>query len=265
MRCPDNVCDMMPANATNRFSSRVDDYIKYRPGYPDAIVALFNEACGLTARSIIADIGSGTGIFAEQFLKHGTTVFGVEPNQDMRLAAERLQLPYSKFHSVAGTAEATTLPDNCADFITVAQAFHWFDRESARREFQRILKPGGWVALVWNERIVESSLFLQDYERLLQTYGTDYRQVDHRQVDERVIADFFKPHAVDMARFPNRQEFDFDGLKGRLLSSSYTPEPGNKNYEPMLRELDGIYRKHAVNGRVIFEYDTKVFYSRWTA
>src|SRR5271156_4696408 len=183
----------MPAqDATARFSSRVEKYVRYRPGYPKEIVDLLRKQCGLTADSVIADVASGTGIFTRMLLENGNRVFGVEPNAEMRHAGEEFLRSYPRFASVAGTAEATTLPDHGVDIVTAAQAAHWFDREKARREFIRILKPGGWCVLLWNERRTDSTPFLREYEQLLLTYGTDYREVRHERTTD-IIPEFFAP------------------------------------------------------------------------
>lgn len=250
-------------NPTQRFSSRVSDYIKYRPGYPPQVLATLREECGLTPASLVADIGSGTGILAEIFLKNGNTVYGIEPNKEMREAGEGLLGQYANFHSVAGTAEATTLPDSSVDFVTAGQAFHWFDHKKARTEFARILKPGGWVALVWNMRQVDTTPFLRDYEAMLNSFGTDYNETRHRNVEELDIEEFFAG-TYHVAAFPNQQVFDYAALEGRLRSSSYTPEPGNPDFEPMLAALHDIFNRHQQNGAVAFEYDTKLFYGRLT-
>jgi SAM-dependent methyltransferase len=249
-------------DATQRFSNRVDDYIKYRPGYPLAVVDTLKEECRLTQASVIADIGSGTGILTERFLLNGNEVFGVEPNRAMREGAERLLAQYARFRSVGGSAEATTLADHSVDFVTAAQAFHWFDRDRTRRELQRILKPGGWVVLVWNERDVRSTPFLAAYERLLDRYGTDYKEVDHRQVDDEALAVFYGSSTYRSKVFPNRQVFDQDGLRGRLLSSSYVPSAEDPGYEPMLAELSRIFQAYAVGGRVVFDYRTLLYWGR---
>ena len=249
-------------DSTRRFSSRVENYVKYRPSYPPEIIALLASECGLTQDALVADIGSGTGLLAELFLKNGNRVFGVEPNREMREAGERLLGGYSNFTSADGTAEATTLGDRSVDIVTAGQAFHWFDRARARAEFARILRPGGWVALVWNERRVGTTPFLEAYERLLRTYAGEYATLNHRQVDQDMIAAFFAAGTFRSATFENRQVFDFEGVKGRLLSSSYTPEPGHPQYQPMLDELAAIVRAHGIDGTVAFEYDTNVYYGR---
>lgn len=247
---------------TRRFSNRVDDYIKWRPGYPSGLLQTLKERCGLTDRSVIADIGSGTGILSELFLRNGNPVFGVEPNQAMREAAERLLTRYPRFQSITGRAEATSLADQSIDLLTAAQAFHWFDREQARREFLRVLRPGGWVVLVWNERDTCSTPFLTAYERLLQRYGTDYEEVDHRRVDEKALESFYGPGGYGSKVFPNRQEFDHDGLRGRLLSSSYVPSVDDPRYQPMLAELSRIFQAYEMGNRVVFEYRTMVYWGK---
>ena len=252
---------MRTKDATQRFSSRVDNYVLYRPGYPAEILELLKKECGLGSESVIADIASGTGIFTRMLVENGNRVFGVEPNDEMRRAGERFLESYSRFTSVAGKAEATTLPDHSVDFVTAAQAAHWFDREKARREFIRILKPGGWTVLLWNERRTDSTPFLRDYERLLLTYGTDYQEVRHERTTAE-IADFFAPSLVRSRAFEMRQEVDYSALEGRLLSSSYVPTSGHANYELMLRELRRVFKAHQVNDRVALDYNTLVYYGQ---
>jgi SAM-dependent methyltransferase len=247
-------------DSAQRFSNRVENYIKFRTGYPGALIETLRKECGLTELSTIADIGSGTGILTELFLRNGNHVAGVEPNRDMREAAERLLARYSRFQSVAGRAEATELADHSVDFVTAAQAFHWFDRDRARGEFRRILKSGGWVVLVWNERDAQSTPFLVAYEGLLDRYGTDYKEVDHRRVDGKSLADFYGSWGYGSKVFSNRQELDYEGLRGRLLSSSYVPPAGDPGYEPMLAELSRIFEAYAVKGRVIVHYRTLLYW-----
>lgn len=250
--------------STERFSSRVENYIKYRPHYPPEIITHLENECGLNKASIIADVGSGTGISSELFLKFGCPVFGIEPNCEMRNAAENLLRNYPNFKSIEGTAESTGLENESVDFITAGQAFHWFDRKKARGEFKRILKPDGWVVLIWNDRQIDSTPFLKSYEELLLTHGTDYVQVNHRQIEDSSIESFFAPNPIQKTVFPNEQRFDYEGLKGRLLSSSYTPESGPK-FDAMLKELERIFRLHQERGQIVFKYDTLVFYGRLNA
>jgi ubiquinone/menaquinone biosynthesis C-methylase UbiE len=252
----------MPAkDATQRFSARVENYTRYRPGYPQEIIHLLRRECGVTPDSVIADIASGTGIFTRLLLQNGNRVLGVEPNANMRRAGDEFLAGFPRFTSVAGTAEATTLADHSVDLVTAAQAAHWFDRQKARREFLRILKPGGFTALVWNERRTDSTPFLRDYEALLLKYGTDYKEVRHERTTAE-IASFYAPSPYRSEAFEMRQELDYSALEGRLLSSSYTPQRDHPNYEAMLRELRRIFDVHQVNDEVTMEYNTLVFYGR---
>jgi len=258
----------MPAsNATSRFSDRVENYVRYRPGYPAQALVCLKKECGLDASHVVADIASGTGIWTRMLLENGNPVFAVEPNAEMRQAGERLLAEFPKFTSVDGTAEATTLHDASVDLVTAAQAAHWFDRQRARREFARILKPGGWLVLLWNERLTDGTPFLRDYEQLLLTYGTDYEEVRHERTTA-AVNEFFDPAPYDEQVFALRQEFEYAGLEGRLLSSSYAPGPGHPNHVPMLRELRRIFDAHAdagthvnsAGGHVAFDYKTRVYF-----
>ena len=252
---------MPVSNATSRFSDRVENYVRYRPGYPAEVLLELKTECSLTPSHAIADIASGTGIWTRILMENGNPVFGVEPNAEMRQAGDRLLAAFPNFTSVAGTAEATSLPDASVDFVTAAQAAHWFDRKRTRQEFARILKPGGWLVLLWNERLTDSSPFLRDYEQLLQAYGTDYADVRHEHTTDAVNV-FFDPAPFRERVFAMRQEFDYAGLEGRLLSSSYAPGPGHPKHAPMVRELHRIFEAHAVAGRVSFDYKTKMYFGR---
>jgi SAM-dependent methyltransferase len=246
---------------TQRFSDRVADYVRYRPGYPTAVLDILQTETELTAPARIADVGSGTGISAQLFLSAGHTVYGVEPNAAMRAAAEQQLAGFPAFHSVAGTSDATTLADGSVDFVVVAQAFHWFEPTATRREFLRILRPQGWCVLLWNTRRLDATPFLRGYEALLTTYGTDYQQVRHENVDAAAIARFFDGPFVRRS-IPHAQHFDYAGLRGRLLSSSYAPAAGHPQHEPMLQELRRLFDEHAVEGTVSMEYDTEVYFGR---
>src|SRR5262245_50791072 len=203
-----------PANATTRFSSRVANYVKYRPTYPAGVLEILGCEAGLTPESVIADVGSGTGISAELFLRNGNSVYGVEPNADMRNAAETQLAGHPNFHSTAATAEATTLDAASIDYVVAGQAFHWFDRNLARREFARILRPRGWVVLFWNSRRIDSTPFLRAYESLLQKFSIDYQSIEHKQINAEVLRSFFADGEFNSRCLPNEQWFDFDALKG---------------------------------------------------
>jgi SAM-dependent methyltransferase len=244
-----------------RFSSRVENYAKYRPGYPEEVLEVLARHCGLTAQSIIADIGSGTGILSALFLRNGNRVFGVEPNASMRQVAEQFLKSYEKFISVDGTAEATTLEPASMDMLTAGQAFHWFDRVQAKTEFARILKPSGYVVLIWNERRLDSTPFLRALENLLLRFGTDYEKVRHENVDHE-LAGFFAPQPFELKKLENSQKLDFDGLKGRVCSASYTPEASSPEFQPMLDVLRRIFDEYQTGGSVVIEYDTNIFYGR---
>jgi SAM-dependent methyltransferase len=252
----------MPAsNATGRFSDRVENYVRYRPGYPAEVLRVLRDECRLSASDVVADIASGTGIWSRMLLENGNRVFGVEPNAEMRQAGERLLAEFDRFTSVPGTAEATTLPDRSVDVVTAAQAAHWFDRGRARREFVRILKPGGWLVLLWNERLTDATAFLRAYEQLLLTFGTDYADVRHERTTE-AVNEFFNPAPFAERVFALRQEFDYAGLEGRLLSSSYAPGPKHLQHRPMLRELRRLFDEHVDAGRVSFDYNTRIYFGR---
>jgi ubiquinone/menaquinone biosynthesis C-methylase UbiE len=217
---------------------------------------------GLTAKSVIADIGSGTGISSRLFVENGNIVYGVEPNEAMRQAAENYLAQFPTFKSTNGTAEGTGLPDRSVNFVVAAQAFHWFEQEKTRTEFKRILRPGGYVALFWNIRQMDSTPFLRDYEQFLLKYGTDYKFVRHENITREDITAFFR-EPFSTASFKNVQILDLDGLKGRALSASYVPAETDPIFPQMVSELSELFEKHQSQGKIEIIYDTDVHYSKF--
>ncbi|TVX96871.1 class I SAM-dependent methyltransferase [Cohnella terricola] len=247
-------------NSKERFTSRVDKYTKYRPGYPSEAIDYLYETVGIGESSEVLDVGAGTGIFSRLLLERGTRVTAVEPNEAMREAAVAASQGNPRFRAVSGSAEETGQPAHAYDFIVCAQAFHWFDRMASQAEFKRVLKPGGKAVLVWNTRLTSGTPFLEGYERLLHELGTDYGRVNHRNISHDMLVSFFQPGSLKEARFVNRQVFDFDGVAGRLLSSSYAPEPGDPRHEPMMQRLRELFDRNEENGTVKFDYETEVYW-----
>ena len=246
-------------DSTQRFTDRVADYIQYRPTYPPEAIATLVQRAGLSTEKVIADIGSGTGILTRQLLNTGCKVLAVEPNAAMRAAGEELLGGHPGFSSINATAENTTLPDKSLDGITAGQAFHWFDRLATKMEFRRILRPAGFIALVWNNWESNSSAFMSDYTKLLSEWGTDYHRVSRTNIDDAAIRQFFHPQPFEKFTFPNHQTFNFEGLKGRLLSSSYTPQAGHPKHEALLEGLKKIFDTHHNNGEIRFDYTTTLY------
>jgi SAM-dependent methyltransferase len=240
-----------------RFSNRVENYSKYRPHYPAGMLDFLKEKFEIRNSMTIADIGSGTGISSIQFVEDGFRVYGIEPNDDMRKAAEHLFRNRSNFISLSGTAENTGLTPESVDLIVAGQAFHWFDTESSRREFRKILRPPGNVFLIWNKKGRKPG-FMESYFGLLEKYGTDYNTVKHENYEDQEIADFFSGGRVEKFTLQNKQKLNYEGIEGRLLSSSYIPLSGDK-YEQMLSELKRMYGEYEVSGLVELEYDTVIY------
>jgi len=246
----------MNEDPTRRFSSRVEDYVRYRPQYPGGVANLLPQECGLAPNSRVADIGSGTGLLARLFLDFGCEVFGVEPNSEMRHAGERALATEARFLSVDGRAEATTLPAQSVDFVTAGQSFHWFEREPARAEFRRILRPGGWVVLVWNERLPGEG-FMDGYENLVDRYGQECPRAERHGLDA-----FFENAGWRSAQLPNQQVLTLEGLRGRFLSSSRAPLPDTSDYQPLMEDLRTLFERNQVEGQVTLLYQTEVYFGR---
>ncbi|MGN6569382.1 MAG: class I SAM-dependent methyltransferase [Flavipsychrobacter sp.] len=245
-------------DSKSRFSNRVADYVRYRPGYPTDIIQFLQQQYGLATGILVADIGAGTGISAEMFLKTGYQVIAIEPNKEMREKAIELLQDYRGFEAVDGAAEQTGLDDNSIDAIVCGQAFHWFDALKAKKEFKRILKPGGLVVLIWNERRT-GTMFEKEYDELIVKHARDYVKVDHRNISDEHIAAFFNPEPFELKVIENSQVFDYEGLEGRLLSSSYMPQRDDAGYAGMTKDLKELFERYQGNGKVTIYYDTKVY------
>ena len=252
----------MQKDAKERFSRTVVHYIRYRPGYPDALLAYIRDHLGLLPNAVIADIGSGTGKLTEVFLKNGNTVYAIEPNPDMRRAAEVLLGDHPNIYSIDGSAEATGLPTHVVDFITAGTAFHWFDPERAREEWQRILKPGGWVLLIWNYRANERSPFMRAYEDFLLAYSSDYRKVKESYPDDAVFDRFFGANNWQRVLFDHAQVFDFEGLKGRYLSCSYALPENDSRFHTAMAALQLIFERFQEDGKIIHWYNTVLYFGK---
>lgn len=250
----------MSSDNKQRFSNRVENYVKYRPSYPAEALNYLYTAVGMQSGSRIADIGAGTGIFSKLLLERGSEVIALEPNQAMREAAETELGSLPNYRSISGAAEATGLPEQSIDYILCAQSFHWFDRSAAQAEFHRILKPGGKAALIWNSRLTSGTPFLEGYEELLRLYSTDYKQMTHKNISSEQLRLFFRDQGMHEARFANRQLFNHEELVGRALSSSYVPAEGQPNHERLKEELKLLFEQTNVNGQVSFDYETEIFW-----
>jgi SAM-dependent methyltransferase len=250
---------MANLRSTERFSDRVADYVRYRPTYPPALLDWLRDAQGVSTDWRVADVGAGTGISARMFLEAGHSVVAVEPNEAMRQAAVEWLHGYPLFRAVDGRADATTLDDRSIDLISVAQAFHWFEPSSTRQEFHRILRPGGLAAIYWNSRRLVGTPFLVGYEAILQKYGTDYTSVAERYADEPRMREWFGAGWKGMAEFEHCQLLDFESLRGRLMSSSYAPQPSHSHHAPMIDALRELFDACEVDGRISFDYDTRVY------
>lgn len=246
-------------DSKQRFSDRVDTYVKYRPSYPQELFDYLYGEAGFVPDAEIADIGAGTGIFTRLLLERGSRVTAVEPNREMRDALQRALADAPNLRILPGSAEATGLPDGSVDYIVSAQAFHWFDRAAAKAEFHRILRPGGLTALIWNTRPTSGTPFLEAFEQLLHRYGTDYGQVNHRNISEEDLAAFFRSGTMRKSVFANPISYDYEGLRGRLQSSSYIPVPGDPNHEPLMADFRDLFARSEQDGRVVVAYETELY------
>lgn len=253
----------MPDDPTKRFSDTVDNYRRYRPGYPQELMEFMKTELHLQPSHAVADIGSGTGKLTELFLHNGNRVYAVEPNGPMREAAERQFGKDKNFISCRGRAERCGLSNNSVDFVTAAQAFHWFEQVAFKRECQSILRQGGWTLLIWNDRLDDRSPFMQGYESFLREFSTDYGRVDLRRVGKPEFDDFFGAGNYRKEVFEHYQVFDFVGLRGRYLSSSYALPTDHLRYDEAIAALRELFAAHQSAGEVRMWYAAEVYYGKW--
>ena len=259
-------------NSTTRFTGRSKQYVKYRPSYPPQVLSHLRETIGWSQEKRIADVGAGTGIFTKLILEQGNEVVAIEPNDDMRSELmEQLQsyvteqnTQHSNKLSVRnGSAEMTGLSDHSVDGIVCAQSFHWFDQKRARAEFIRVLKPQADVVLLWNQRDVQASQFVRDYESLFMQYGEQYNAVKHKQMNVDVLTSFFgrKPQLVS---FYYEQPLEYEQLIGRIQSSSFSITEQDTRYEAFMNDIKAIFSRHEQAGIVKMIYRTDVYWGKLT-
>jgi SAM-dependent methyltransferase len=252
---------MTQINPRRVFSARVDNYIKYRPGYPVEMLEPLVKGCGLALNWNVADIGSGTGLLARLFLDLGCAVTGVEPNEEMRLAGEQILAGYSGFTSLPGSAEVTGLADASINLVSAGMAFHWFDISLTKVEFRRILTPGGWMALVWNRMLLAPDPFMRDYTGLVLEYSPGWTETLRRDQSDLALPGFFGG-VYQRAVFPLRQYLDWDGLRGRTLSIAHVPQPDDSASLPLFAHLHDIFDRYQNNGQVAIHYETELYYGQ---
>jgi SAM-dependent methyltransferase len=256
---------MNSTHPTQRFSPRVEYYLRSRPKYPTALLNFFQTDLHLTPTHTIADIGSGTGFLTELFLPNGNPIYAIEPNPDMRSAAETNLKQFPNFHSIDATAEATTLPSTSIDFIIAGQAFHWFDPIPTRKEFLRILNAAGTVALIWNERRLPNSPFAQAYDELIKQFQTDPEVVKARSIvgtDQTRLGAFFAPAPCHQRTFDNPQHLNRQTLFDRIFSSSYMPLPASPRHAELTQAINKLFDAHQNNGIVTMPHDTEIYYGQ---
>lgn len=245
---------------TEKFTGRASEYSKYRPGYPRKIIAILEKEIGLNKRWDVADVGSGTGILSRPFVRYGNKVFGVEPNEEMRLSAEKsLGRRFSNFVSVSGRAEATSLPSHSVHLVLVGQALHWFDQDGAKREFARILMRNGYVSIVYNRRRQDGGVEMA-YSDLIRRYAR--RGATVPEAGDAFVSRFFGAGLRGRFSVPNSQTLDLDGLLGRLASASYMPRRASRKWASIEEEAKRIIREYGRRGRVSLHYDTTIYLGR---
>jgi SAM-dependent methyltransferase len=251
-----NISEFKP---TERFSGIVENYARYRPGYPGEIISILEEKYNMENGKVIGDIGSGTGIFSKLLIEAGYFVFCVEPNDEMRIYSENEFAGLQNFKSVKGTAEKTNLSSQSVDAITAAQSFHWFDTFPVIDEFNRILKPDGYIILIWNDRRSDNNDFMNQYEKLLTRYCPDYSETSHKNYSSDRINSIFSGYNIDFYQIENHQDLNLDAFLGRLKSCSYCLKKDHENYNLLMDEITTLHTAFQSNGIVRFEYDTIMY------
>ena len=244
---------------TENFTDKANIYAKYRPSYPNEYIEYLLSANELNENQIVADIGSGTGIFSRQLLENDLHVIGVEPNDDMRKMAEQSLKRYPRFQSIKATAEHTTLKENSVDLVTVAQAFHWFNKEAFKIECQRILKQKAHVALVWNSRDGTSPIIKENADICQKTCPNFKGFSGGIEETPEMFNSFFKDGKYEFKEYQNDLLFDYEGFLGRNLSDSYAPKKNDKEYKNFIFLLSELFEKYSKNGKILIPNLTRSY------
>ena len=238
------------------FSSKVADYVASRPDYPSALFDTLAVICGLGAGATVADVGAGTGLLTRGLLQRGYRVIAVEPNREMRAAADHLLNGIEGYRSLDGSAEAMPLESDSIDLVTVALAFHWFDVERARAEFLRILTPQGQVAIIWNDRVFEDPLHVA-FDELADKFGGAKRAaiVAHEK-DRADVSRFLGNTQLQEFCWPHAHRLGENEFLALVFSRSYIPERGTQKGQDVADRAREIFDRFATNGAVEIRYQT---------
>jgi SAM-dependent methyltransferase len=248
----------MTLNSTQRFSDRVESYLAGRPRYPAEVVAHLENCGALPAGGVVADVGVGTGLSAEPFLAAGHRVIGIEPNAPMRAAGEEFLERFAGYRAQDGSADATGLAAGSVDLVLAAQAFHWFDPLAFRAESRRILRDGGWAALLWNDRDLSATPFLAGYEALMIEYGNDYQAIRYRHQGTEAIPLYFGGRTPAPVEFRHRRTMDWPTLAALAGSASYLPAPGQPRHAELMAALRALFDAEARAGTIDMRYVCRV-------
>jgi ubiquinone/menaquinone biosynthesis C-methylase UbiE len=249
----------MSRSTSDRFLGKTDDYVKFRPGYPIEILDYLSKNHGFSSNAICAEVGSGTGKFSELLLQNKNKVFAVEPNGEMRGAAEKSLTAFQSFKSVSGDSVNTTLEKGSIDFIFCAQALHWFANENTAKEFKRILKPNGRVVIIWNKKAYEKSSFMKGIHKIFIEDCIDFLSVKLENIaDKEILSSLFKDN-YDSYSIDTKQTFNLDGLIGRMMSASYAPPEGHPKHQKFISEIKKLFQSEEKKGSVEFLYETVTY------
>ena len=250
---------------TERFSGRVEAYIAYRPRFPRGIITFLREHGALPEDAVVADVGAGTGMLAEIFLETGHRVIAVEPNAEMLQACRELASQRPALEVVEGTAEATTLPDASVDLIAVGRAMHWFDWPRAHREFERILRPGGWVLVATNGHRDSGAAVSNQLSEILRRWRTDSAEADTRRDFKQRLQEFLDTSSWQRTTLHHSMTVDFATLLGYAESLSAIPRPGERGYEGMVPELRAVFAEYQREGMLVTPLVCELFLGRLRA
>jgi len=244
---------------TDKFTGKADQYAKFRPQYSEAFLDYLYNSVGFSDNVVVADIGSGTGIFSKQLLRRGTNVICIEPNDEMMSKAKEYLAEYDGCKFISAPSEATTLKKDSVDFITVAQAFHWFDLDRFRTECQRILRRSGKVVLIWNSRVRGKEIHDLNNDIIIKYCENFIGNSGGVQEDDDRFKSFFKNEKFEYREFENTQYVDLDRFIGGNLSASYAPKEDNINYENFISELRDLFDKYSEDGQLELPMITRAY------
>jgi len=241
----------------SKFSSKAEIYAKYRWDYDPKAIASLCQIAGINHNSVVADIGSGTGMLTAHFVNNVSKIYAIEPNAEMRAIALKNLAQYPAFVSIDALADSTTLPDNSVDLIVVGRAIHWFNAETTKPEFLRILKPNGWLATC---RVTHEDLELLEALKILRKTesGWNVAQDKSKILENNDLESYYFNNNYQTIKQHSVIQEDWQQFLGRMLSHSPAPNSNNPLFPKFEAAAKKIFQSYSKAGILEIKIATEI-------